>query len=257
MLTQHSQAEKRPAEDDAAFEVIQWRSADRDPPAPPLDQHATDAPTPLPDWIREAVPATAIPVPPLQPSGARTSRAEPASDPSALDSRRRGVLIHMALERLPAIDPANRITTADRLLRKRAPNADMAALAALRDQAIRIVEDQRFSMLFGAGSRAEVDISGSIMIGGRLVPVSARVDRLAVTGTEVLVADFKTGAPPSDPGTLPDEMLRQLALYRDLLRRIYPGRSVRAGILWTEHPMLVFPSEAALDESLSGLGKKA
>ena len=257
VLTQHSQAEKRPAEDDAAFEVIQWRSADRDPPAPPLDQHTTDAPAPLPDWIREAAPATATPAPPLQPSGARASRAEPASDPSALDSRRRGILIHMALERLPAIDPANRITTADRLLRKRAPNADMAALAALRDQAIRIVEDQRFSMLFGVGSRAEVDISGSIMIGGRLMPVSARVDRLAVTETEVLVADFKTGAPPSDQGTLPDEMLRQLALYRDLLRRIYPGRSVRAGILWTEHPMLVFPGEAALDESLSGLGKKA
>ena len=62
-------------------------------------------------------------------------------------------------------------------------------------QVMRVIEDERFAELFGPGSRAEVPI-----VGGCRRPangcVSGQVDRLAVTPSSVLIADFKTNRPP-------------------------------------------------------------
>ena len=43
---------------------------------------------------------------------------------------------------------------------------------------------------------------------------------------------------------------RQLALYRALLAEIYPGRTVRAFLLWTAVPMLMEIDAKTLDESM-------
>ena len=42
-------------------------------------------------------------------------------------------------------------------------------------------------------------------------------------------------------------MSRQLALYRAVLRRLYPDRPVRAALLWTEVPDLMEIPADALD----------
>ena len=70
------------------------------------------------------------------------------------------------------------------------------------------------------------------MAGGRVV--SARIDRLLVTETEVLIADFKTNRPP--PERLEDVALgyiRQMAGYRRALQDLYPGKTVRCALIWT------------------------
>ncbi|HEY5963293.1 MAG TPA: PD-(D/E)XK nuclease family protein, partial [Xanthobacteraceae bacterium] len=104
------------------------------------------------------------------------------------------------------------------------------------------------------GSRAEVSIAGRLR--GR--PVAGQVDRLVVTPDEVLIADYKSNRPP--PNSLDEALekygsyVKQLALYRDVLKRLYPGRRVRAALLWTETPELMeLPANAldsALDEAL-------
>ena len=43
---------------------------------------------------------------------------------------------------------------------------------------------------------------------------------------------------------------RQLALYRALLAAIYPGRTVRAFLLWTAVPLLMEIDTKTLDESM-------
>jgi ATP-dependent helicase/nuclease subunit A len=43
---------------------------------------------------------------------------------------------------------------------------------------------------------------------------------------------------------------RQLALYRALLAEIYPGRTVRAFLLWTAVPLLMEIDAKTLDESM-------
>jgi ATP-dependent helicase/nuclease subunit A len=69
-----------------------------------------------------------------------------------------------------------------------------------------------------------------------------------VTPSEVVLADFKTGAHVG--GELPETYLAQLALYRAVLAEAYPGRAVRPILVWTDGPEVVEPDPAALDAAL-------
>jgi len=90
---------------------------------------------------------------------------------------------------------------------------------------------------------------------GRLpVLVSGQIDRLSVTPHEVLIVDFKTNqAPPASPEDAPLVYVRQLALYRAVLQKLYPQLVIRAAILWTETPELVEISAPALDAELASI----
>ena len=124
---------------------------------------------------------------------------------------------------------------------------------ALAGGVLGLIEDPRFVSVFASGSRAEVSIVGRLERPGRPPAlVSGQIDRLVVTPAEVLIVDFKTNhAPPRHPAEAPAAYVRQLALYRVVLARLYPGRSVRAALLWTETPELMEISAPALDAELA------
>ena len=85
--------------------------------------------------------------------------------------------------------------------------------------------------------------------------MSGQIDRLVVTQSEVLIVDFKTNhAPPTAATEAPPAYLRQLALYRAVLSRLYPQHGVRAALLWTETADLMEISASALDAELASLG---
>ena len=78
--------------------------------------------------------------------------------------------------------------------------------------------------------------------------VSGQVDRLVVRPDAVLVVDYKTQRPaPGRPEAVPALYLRQMAVYREILRAIYPGRRVESFLLWTEAPRIMQLSNALLD----------
>jgi ATP-dependent helicase/nuclease subunit A len=67
-----------------------------------------------------------------------------------------------------------------------------------------------------------------------------------------LIVDFKTNhAPPPSAAEAPPAYVRQLALYRAVLRKLYPQRAVRAALLWTESTDLMEISAPALDAELA------
>ena len=118
-------------------------------------------------------------------------------------------------------------------------------------QVIRVLEDPRFQALYSPGSRAEVPIVGRVQTGAETVAVAGQIDRLAVTPDVVLIADFKTNRPaPRRIDDVPPSYLRQLALYRAVLAKLYPGRALRAALIWTEVPDLMELSADALDNAL-------
>jgi ATP-dependent helicase/nuclease subunit A len=116
-----------------------------------------------------------------------------------------------------------------------------------------VIAAPRFAALFQQGSRAEVSIAGRVPRSGRpALAVTGQVDRLVVTASEVLIVDYKTNhAPPGTPGEAPAGYLRQLALYRQVLRQIYPDRAVRAALLWTEAPEIMELPAPMLDAELA------
>src|SRR5690606_38519222 len=112
-----------------------------------------------------------------------------------------------------------------------------------RDAAWRQVKEilgaEGFAPIFSPGSRAEVAIMGEIEVRGRKRLVSGKIDRLAVTGDGVMIVDYKTNRPP--PASLAEvraAYILQLALYRALLKPLYPDREIVAALLFTEQPGL-------------------
>ena len=118
---------------------------------------------------------------------------------------------------------------------------------------LNLIEDTQFRLLFVPGSRPEVPIVGRIERTGRTpLFVSGQIDRLVVTNSEILIADYKTNhAPPSELAGVPPAYRRQLALYRALLQQLYPGKVVRAALVWTETPEIMEIPPAMLDGEMS------
>ena len=74
-------------------------------------------------------------------------------------------------------------------------------------------------------------------VGG--VVVSGTVDRLMVTDDAITVVDFKTSRrPPLSADAIPVAIQRQMAAYVAALEAIYPGRAIRAAVLYTQTPQL-------------------
>jgi ATP-dependent helicase/nuclease subunit A len=160
---------------------------------------------------------------------------------------RRGTLFHRLMQSLPDIAPARRADVARAFL-DRDKDLNDAEHTEMARQAFDILDDPRFAPVFAPGSRAEVSIAG--LVGDALVP--GQIDRLAVTDSEVLIVDYKTNRPaPSRIADVPPAYVRQLALYRALLEKIYPQKKVRAALLWTETPELMELSAETMSTALA------
>jgi len=205
----------------------------------------------LPDWLvkpAQAEPARAWPMTPSSAVG--VIRAEPGDAAGARTSAlARGKLVHRLLQSLPDIPRERRAEAADRYLARNAKNFSSEERGSIVMQLLAVLDDPRFPELFAPGSRAEVPIIGRI--GHPPHPVSGQVDRLAITPEAVLIADYKTNRPV--PAAPPELYVTQLALYRAVLARLYPGRPVRAALIWTEAPDIIEIPSSALDAALNAV----
>ncbi|MGB8565761.1 MAG: PD-(D/E)XK nuclease family protein, partial [Pseudolabrys sp.] len=166
-------------------------------------------------------------------------------------ARQRGLLVHRLLQSLPDVPPDRRHKAAEDYLAKTARELQHADCARLAEQVMGVIDDARFRELFVSGSRAEVPIVGKLNVGEASVRISGQVDRLSVTQGAVLIGDFKTNRePPRRIEVVPPAYVRQLALYRALLQKLYPDRPVRAALVWSEVPDLMELSEAVMDQAL-------
>jgi ATP-dependent helicase/nuclease subunit A len=211
----------------------------------------------LQDWVHRPAPAEPDPPTPLAPSQPLPDEAvsEPrAFSPLATDDPRRwqrGLLLHELLRHLPALPPAERAAAARHFLAQPAHGLAATDVEHWAAEVLAVTEAPEHAALFAEGSRAEVPLIGTVKTPRGTFTVSGQVDRLAVSKGEVLIVDFKTNRPPprsADGVTL--AYRRQLALYRALLQRIYPGRTVRAFLLWTATPQLMEISAETLDNSM-------
>jgi ATP-dependent helicase/nuclease subunit A len=218
---------------------------------------AATAPVEMPSWLRTSAPPQGPAEGPLRPSGAAEdeSRRVRTGESMLLRARavQRGTLVHRLLQSLPDVAAERRRDAALKYLARNASDWSDADREALARGVLALIGDRRFAAVFGEGSRAEVGIVGRLERPGRPPAlVSGQIDRLVVTQNEVLVVDFKTNhAPPSLPAEAPRTYLRQLALYRAVLGKLYPQLPVRTALLWTETPELMEIPAPALDAELA------
>jgi ATP-dependent helicase/nuclease subunit A len=177
------------------------------------------------------------------------------SSQTRAEALRRGTLVHRLLQSLPDVASERRPDAALKFLGRNAADWSNTAREMLAGRVLSLIDDTRFAPVFGKSSRAEVSIVGRLERPGRLpLLVSGQIDRLAVSAHEVLIADFKTNqAPPNAANEVPAAYLRQLALYRAVLQKLYPQRVIRAALLWIETPELMEISTPALDAELASI----
>lgn len=199
----------------------------------------------IPDWAQTAPLPEARPPRPLSPSRQEDVNdvAVPVRPSSDARSTQRGILMHALFERLPAVAPTARLAAAQRWLAEQASGFDAADQAAMATAVIAVLDDARFASAFGEGSLAEVPFSA--LVEGRVI--AGAIDRLRVTAEGIDIVDFKTGAfVPADADDVPRAYVRQMAAYAEALRAIYPGRPVRAALLYTAGPRWIELPEALL-----------
>ena len=164
----------------------------------------------------------------------------------------RGLAVHRLLQVLPGMAEGERDAAARRYIERVGgawlPDERDRRRALGHARCLPTPPSRRSSR---GNSRAEVGIAGTLEIGGIERSISGKIDRLAVTASDVLIVDYKTNRPaPSRLDEVPPAYVTQLALYRALLQPLYPGRAVEAALLFTEAPLLIAVPAAAMDDAL-------
>ncbi|MER0238305.1 double-strand break repair helicase AddA [Fulvimarina sp. MAC8] len=166
----------------------------------------------------------------------------------------RGLLVHRLLQHLPTLSPDDREPVAEAYARRALPQVGDAHRNRLLASVHQLMTDPAFAHVFAEGSSAEVAIAGTVRIGRTEYAVNGTIDRLAVTETDVLIVDYKTNRPaPQTLGDVPKDYIRQLAIYRALVMQLYPGRQVRAALLFTEGPHFITLDEPVMEAALGNL----
>lgn len=201
----------------------------------------------VPDWLRRKAPDEPDPPQPLTPS--RPTPAELAAEPAlvsplAVDQGyrfKRGRLIHHLLETLPEIPVATRAEAAAMFLARPIHDLTEQQRLDIVDEVMAVLTDAEFAPLFGPQSQAEVPVVATLTdAAGRSRVLSGQIDRLALVGGDCLIVDYKSNRPsPMQISQVPRPYLRQMAAYRSAIRLIYPDKTVRCLLLWSDGPRLM------------------
>lgn len=203
-----------------------------------------------PDWVLKTAPPEREATPPLSPSN--FSEIEPAvRSPFNSDDKtrfKRGIVIHRLLESLPNLPPNKRAEATFRYLARTIHGLDRQQQIAVADEVLNIMKNPEFEALFGTGSLAEVPING--MVDGHIF--SGRIDRLAISKNKITIIDYKTNRPPPlKAENVSPVYLRQMAVYRALLRKVYPDRKIVCVLAWTDTICLMTLSSELLDQYIA------
>ena len=226
--------------------IRQYRIESRNKPsvtpaaAESVDGEASSAP--LPGWLFQPAPEESRPPRPLTPSHLGPDDASnPPPDLNMRDAAERGILLHSLFQRLPDIAPDRRTDVAERWLEKQKQVADPARRAEIIETVLAVMDNPQWSALFAPDSLAEAPIAA--VVGDHVI--SGTVDRLLINDDRIYVVDFKTGRRvPDGAADAPVAYLRQMAAYVAALEKIFPGRPIRAGLLYSQGPeMLEIPGE--------------
>jgi ATP-dependent helicase/nuclease subunit A len=201
----------------------------------------------LPGWATIEAPQE-----PARPRLLRPSDAVGSPTYSPLDTGaarfRRGLLVHALLARLADIAPERRRAVAVKFLQA----SGWKEPEALADETLAVLLEPSFAPIFAPGSRAEVDLLAELGENG--TRIHGRIDRLAITQTQVLILDFKTNRPPpAQERQVPEVYLAQMALYREGARKLFPDKRVVCGLVFTDGPRLLQLSDVVLDAQMAAL----
>lgn len=149
----------------------------------------------------------------------------------------RGNVTHKLFEILPDIQPDKRRDMARHFIDKFGDRLDKSIRDDILTETMAIIEDSIFADIFGANSMAEVPVSGDM---GDGTIINGQIDRLVIRDDVILIVDFKTNRPsPTAENDVPESYKKQLKAYKTAMSRLYPARTIKCALLWTDKPFLM------------------
>ncbi len=223
---------------------------------------------PLPPALSRSLPAQKILPRPLSPSGAGTMIDDEADDlivtsplfdeqESAGLAFQKGKLVHRMLQMLTEFPDAEREGAARRYAERAARFWPATERAKLVSAVMSVLAHGELAPVFSARSQSEVSIMGTLALEGRDYAISGRIDRLVVTDDRVIILDYKTNR--VSPKTAEDAPLThraQLAIYREIMAPLYPGKTVECVLVYTESASVISLSPELMSRSLAELKTK-
>lgn len=189
---------------------------------------------PIDRWWDRPAPAEARPPRPLSPSSLGPDPvAAPPPDAARRTAARRGTALHRLFELVPGLPLPRRDAVARAWCQLNVPDLDADDLV---NTMAAVLDDPEFAAVFAPGALTEAPVAAVV---GEAV-IAGSIDRLLVTETDVLAVDFKTGSRvPAGLEAVPPAHVAQMAAYAAALAAVFPGRHVRAALLYTAGPRLI------------------
>ncbi|MBX4958493.1 double-strand break repair helicase AddA [Rhizobium lentis] len=254
---------------DGEWPGIRWRVPRVERSFERIDRdEARDSHEALPEGLLRPLPPQAELPRPLSPSGAGTIVDEDEGSLFVASplfggkersdrSLEKGRLIHRMLQALPEIPPAGRADAAHRYAERAARFWPEGERRRLVDSVLKLLDEGGLQPVLGVEAQPEVSIMGTLTLDDRRYAVSGRIDRLAVLADRVVILDYKTNrVPPVTEEAVPFAHKAQLAIYREILAPLYPGKRIDCMLVYTENASLYTLSETALGLALAGLKTK-
>lgn len=185
----------------------------------------------LPLWIGEKIHPLPGGLTLITPSKLDTFDFSTRGGTYAMDPALRGDLIHRLLHFLPRLPRENWDQGVNHLLKPilKPSGLEKSLQEEIKIHTYRVLDHGDFQDLWGPNSRGEVSVAG---VHGEKGLIRGRLDRLVVEEGRVHIIDFKTTQTP--PDILPQSYARQLELYGEALKPLYPHHEILGSILWTE-----------------------
>jgi len=159
-------------------------------------------------------------------------------------------VVHALLARLPEIAADRRRAVALAFVQA----SGLKQPEKLVDETLAVLDDPAFAAAFAPGSQAEAGLLAELPELGAGARVNGRIDRLAVTDESVLILDYKTNRPPPvREADVSPVYLAQMALYRAAAAKVFPGRRIVCGLVFTDGPRLLQLSDVVLDAQMAGI----
>ncbi|MBC7152464.1 MAG: double-strand break repair helicase AddA [Rhizobium sp.] len=251
---------------DGDWEGLSWRLPGLEKEFETEDARTVDALDDLlPGALLRPLPASPGLPRPLSPSGAGTMIIDEADDAlvtsplfaereSAGIALQKGRLVHRMLQMLPQVPAGEREAAARRYAARAArfwPSADRETLVST---IMAVLDHPALGPVFSGDGQAEVSVMGSFLLNGEERAVSGRIDRMAVVEGRVVLVDYKTNrSAPRSAADAPLSHRAQLAIYREILRPLYPDSTFDCLLVYTETGTVITLAEDTLAQSLAAL----
>lgn len=222
----------------------------------------------LPSDLSRPLPPQKILPRPLSPSGAGVMIDDDADDlivtsPLFGDKAagslalQKGKLVHRMLQMLTEFSDGERETAAHRYAERAARFWPRAEREKLVLSVMSVLRHADLAPVFSARSQSEVSIMGTLALEGQDFAISGRIDRLVETESRVIIMDYKTNRkPPADVEAVPLAHRAQLAIYREILKPLYPGKVIDCVLVYTETAEVITLPVELMSRSLAELKTK-